>query len=92
MHYSPEIGSSVRERLKLENHLRSAIERGEISLDYQPEFDAVTHRIVRFEALARWNHPTLGVIPPVRFIPIAEESGQIGKLGAYLMEQAAKRR
>jgi diguanylate cyclase (GGDEF)-like protein/PAS domain S-box-containing protein len=90
MHYSPELGTEVRERLKLENHLRSAIERGEISLVYQPEFDALSHRIIRFEALARWNHPALGAIPPSRFIPIAEESGQIGKLGAFILEQACR--
>ncbi len=88
MHFTPTLGSSVRERLNLENQLRTAIARGEISVHYQPEFDLRTHRLVRFEALARWNHTTLGPISPIRFIPIAEESGLIIPLGAYIMERA----
>jgi diguanylate cyclase (GGDEF)-like protein len=88
MYFTPELGSSVRERLNLENQLRGAIARGEIHVHYQPEFDVSSHRLVRFEALARWTHPTLGVIPPDRFIPVAEESGLIVSLGAYIMERA----
>lgn len=88
MYFTPELGSSVRERLNLENQLRGAIARGEIHVHYQPEFDVSCHRLVRFEALARWTHPTLGVIPPDRFIPVAEESGLIVPLGAYIMERA----
>jgi diguanylate cyclase (GGDEF)-like protein len=86
--FTPDLGSSARERLTLESQLRGAISRGEIHLHYQPEFDVMTRRLVRFEALARWTHSTLGEIPPMKFIPIAEESGQIVALGAYLMEQA----
>ena len=88
MYFTAEIGCSVRERLNLENQLRGAITRGEISLQYQPEFDVNSSNLVRFEALARWTHPTLGVIPPARFIPVAEESGLIIPLGAYIMEVA----
>jgi EAL domain-containing protein (putative c-di-GMP-specific phosphodiesterase class I) len=55
---------------------------------YQPEFDLDTNSIVRFEALARWSHPKLGAIPPLTFIPIAEETGLIVPLGAYVMERA----
>jgi len=86
--FTPELGSSVRERLSLDNQLRGAIERGEIHLHYQPEFEVSSHRLTRFEALARWTHPMLGVIPPVKFIPLAEETGQIVALGIYLLEQA----
>jgi len=86
--FTPQIGSEVHERLTLGNLLRGAIARNEISLNYQPEFDLADLRLTRFEALARWNHPILGQIPPVKFIPIAEESGLIGTLGAYIMEQA----
>ena len=82
------LGSAARERLMLETELRRAIENGEISVHYQPEFDLSTNTIVRFEALARWVHPTMGPIPPVSFIPIAEESGLIFALGAYVMERA----
>ena len=86
--FTPELGTLVRERLSLENELRGAITRGEISVHYQPEFDVVTQRLVRFEALARWAHPSLGNIPPDKFIPIAEESGLIVSLGAFIMERA----
>ncbi len=87
-YFTPELGSLVRERLNLENQLRGAIGRGEIHLHYQPEFDVETNRLIRFEALARWTHPTLGTIPPDKFIPVAEESGLIVGLGAYIMELA----
>jgi len=88
MNFTSEIGSLVHERLSLENLLRGAISRNEISVHYQPEFEVNGGRLVRFEALARWSHPTLGQIPPVKFIPIAEESGLIVGLGAYIMERA----
>jgi diguanylate cyclase (GGDEF)-like protein/PAS domain S-box-containing protein len=86
--FTPEIGSEVHERLTLEHLLRGAVARNEITLHYQPEFELAGLRLTRFEALARWTHPTLGQIPPLKFIPIAEESGMIAALGAYLMEQA----
>ncbi|MFZ0633201.1 MAG: EAL domain-containing protein [Acidobacteriaceae bacterium] len=82
------LGTAARERLMLEGELRQAIDNGEITLHYQPEFDLATNTIVRFEALARWTHPTLGPIPPLSFIPIAEESGLIVPLGAYVLERA----
>jgi diguanylate cyclase (GGDEF)-like protein/PAS domain S-box-containing protein len=88
MHFTPAIGFQIHERMTLENLLRGAVSRQEISVHYQPEFDLVDHRLIRFEALARWNHPTLGMIPPDKFIPIAEESGIIGALGATIMEMA----
>jgi diguanylate cyclase (GGDEF)-like protein/PAS domain S-box-containing protein len=88
LYFNPEIGSLVHERSSLENLLRGAIARREISVHYQPEFELATRRLVRFEALARWTHPTLGRIPPDKFIPIAEESGLIVSLGAYIMHLA----
>jgi diguanylate cyclase (GGDEF)-like protein len=90
MYFTPEIGSSLRERLNLENQLRGAIVRDEITVHYQPEFDVATRRLIRFEALARWHHPTLGNIPPDRFIPIAEESGLIIPLGNFILERACR--
>jgi diguanylate cyclase (GGDEF)-like protein len=86
--FGEDLGNAARERMTLEGELRHAIEAGEIKVHYQPEFDLATNTIVRFEALARWTHPTLGAIPPLNFIPIAEESGLIVPLGAYVMERA----
>jgi len=88
MYFTPDLGVLVRERLNLENQLRDALANGEIFVQYQPEFDVLTKQLVRFEALARWNHPTLGSIPPDKFIPVAEESGLITPLGAYILESA----
>jgi diguanylate cyclase (GGDEF)-like protein len=88
MFFKPELGTLVRERLNLENQLRVALARGEIEVYYQPEFDVVEGKLVRFEALARWTHPTLGPIPPEKFIPVAEETGLIVPLGAYILERA----
>jgi len=89
-YFSDNLGTSVRERLNLEHELRLAPERGEITVHYQPEFDLGTLNIVRFEALARWNHPTLGQIPPTKFIPVAEEAGLIVELGAYVLGRACR--
>lgn len=90
VHFSNDLGVSVRERLTLENELRRAIANEEIQVYYQPEFDLASHTVVRFEALARWAHPHLGVIPPLTFVPIAEECGLIVQLGTLVMEQACR--
>jgi diguanylate cyclase (GGDEF)-like protein len=88
--FGDNLGYAARERITLESELRRALERGEISIHYQPEFDLKTNSIVRFEALARWTHPVLGSIPPLNFIPIAEECGLIVPFGAYIMERACR--
>jgi len=86
--FSQELGASIRERLNLETQMRNAIASGEIRVFYQPEFDVVSRRLVRFEALARWIHPVMGIIPPGKFIPIAEETGMIIPLGMHVMKVA----
>lgn len=88
--FGDELGNAARLRLTLENELRRAIADGAITLHYQPECDLVTGSILRFEALARWTHPTLGAISPQSFIPVAEESGLIVSLGAQLLERACR--
>lgn len=88
--FGHHLGNAARERLILENDLRHAVEDGSIAVHYQPEFDLTTRKVIRFEALARWNHPTLGNIPPLQFITIAEENGLIVPLGAHILERACR--
>jgi diguanylate cyclase (GGDEF)-like protein/PAS domain S-box-containing protein len=76
--------------LQLENDLRRAIEREELRVDFQPIVSLNDGGIVGFEALARWRHRVRGMVPPVEFIPVAEETGMIGTLGRWVLERACK--
>ena len=76
------------ERMKLEIDLRRAIERRQIHLHYQPIVALDTGRLVGFEALARWRHESGGAISPAKFIPLAEESGMVGRLSRFVFQQA----
>jgi diguanylate cyclase (GGDEF)-like protein len=75
-------------RLELERDLRGALGRGELSLHYQPVVDVDSRRVLGFEALLRWSHPTRGDVSPTDFVPIAEETGMIVELGAWVLETA----
>jgi len=79
----------VAEKLRLEGDLRRAIGEGQLSLVYQPLFGLEPHRLIGFEALARWMHPERGAISPAVFIALAEESGHIEALTAWVIDQAA---
>src|SRR5260221_13564888 len=74
-------------RMPLDRDLRMAIERGELVMHYQPQVDLATGEIRGAEALLRWKHPTHGLISPLRFIPLAEESGFIDPLGQWTVRQ-----
>ncbi len=86
--YSRELNSASLERLLLEAQLRGALQRGELELHYQPKVDLATGRISGAEALLRWHHPELGMVPPGRFIPIAEEAGLIVEIGEWVVHAA----
>src|SRR5581483_4394928 len=78
------------ERLLLSNQLRRGIERGELVLHFQPQFDAASGRLLAAEALVRWNHPQHGLLLPERFIPIAEESDVIHLVGEWVLHDACR--
>lgn len=88
--YNTGIQQELVNRMELESGLRTAIDNGEIFVAYQPQIDLKTGRIAGLEALARWNNPRKGFINPGEFIPIAEESGQIDKIGIFVLRAAAK--
>ncbi len=88
--YVAEMTAKATERLALENDLRSALARGELSLHYQPIADCRSGRIVGMEALLRWKHPARGMISPALFIPLAEETGFIIPIGEWVLRTACE--
>ena len=88
--FSPSTHSDLDERLAIEAQLRRALERKEFRVEYQPKVGIADGRIVGFEALLRWSNPVLGEVSPVRFIPIAERTGLIIEIGAWVLDDACR--
>ncbi len=88
--YEPEMDAMQRRRQALEMDLRHALENGEFDIHYQPFLGLLTNEIVGFEALARWRHPERGLVSPADFIPLAEQTGLIEKLGAWVLDSACR--
>jgi diguanylate cyclase (GGDEF)-like protein len=88
--YSQEVHQEVSRRVYIEQAMHTAIEKNELEVYYQPQVDYKGKKLVGVEALVRWHHPTLGTIPPLEFIPLAEDIGTIDQIGQWVLKTACK--
>ncbi|QRJ65713.1 EAL domain-containing protein [Azospira restricta] len=90
--FSPAMTAAATERMELERDLRGALAAGQYELHYQPQVCAKSGAVRGVEALIRWRHPERGLVPPLTFIPIAEETGAIEAIGAWVLEEACRQK
>ncbi|MQR96808.1 sensor domain-containing protein [Fictibacillus phosphorivorans] len=88
--FTGDMNAFTLERLKLEGFLRKAVQKGELEPYFQPQYCLKTEKILGFEALVRWNHPELGLVSPMQFIPLAEEIGLIDEIGRFVLFESCK--
>ncbi len=89
-YFTADMNVMAQQRLQIEGELRKALEREEFQLYYQPQVDATSRRVVSMEALIRWNHPDRGMVSPLDFIPVAEDSGLIVPIGEWVLRTACR--
>ncbi|MGJ7912431.1 putative bifunctional diguanylate cyclase/phosphodiesterase [Neobacillus sp. LXY-1] len=88
--FNHKLNEAISKKIKLETRLRAGLEENNFSLNYQPQVELRTGKTIGFEALLRWNDPELGMVSPVDFIPVAEESGLIEPIGKWVLETACR--
>jgi diguanylate cyclase (GGDEF)-like protein/PAS domain S-box-containing protein len=89
-YFTEELTRNARERFQIERDLRDAIDHGDLRVHYQPQVDIASGRIIGAEALVRWQHKQMGLIPPMKFIPIAEGSGLIDLIGEFVLRETCR--